>query len=421
MNKLIIVGNGFDLAHGMPTSYTHFINDFWKMLPSRYNDELIKRIVSVEESYDGYLRYGEKKITCYKDLQVKMAEYAKEYNCSLSSNMDRMSSPLPNRKAIFKFTSEFFKIITVEAIENWVDIENIYYEILKDLVTKNNISKHKYPYNIIRLNQEFTDVKAVLEEYLFREITSKYDFSSEPSESREIFNFFEFSPQYLRRRKDSSIFNEFPTQDYESLMEFDDLLIELDERNVDVSISQSIDWPQNLFLDFNYTPTVSAYVNFINNRRQTKYGKATHIQIHGKIHSKENHVNFGFGDEMDDEYKLIEKTNNNEYLQNIKSFQYLNTANYKKLLNWVETKEFQVYIFGHSCGLSDRTLLNTIFENNNCRSIKLFYHQKESSDNFIEIMQNISRHFNKKGLMRSKIVDKTISTPLPQQIRFNSK
>jgi len=90
-------------------------------------------------------------------------------------------------------------------------------------------------------------------------------------------------------------------------------------------------------------------------------------------------------------------------------------------LNWVETKEFQVYIFGHSCGLSDRTLLNTIFENNNCRSIKLFYHQKESSDNFIEIMQNISRHFNKKGFMRSKIVDKTISISLPQQIRFNSK
>lgn len=420
MNKLIIVGNGFDLSHGLPTSYMHFINDFWKMLPSRYNDELIKRIVHVEESNDGYLKYGEKEITCYKDLQERMVKYAEEYNCSLSTTMDRMNL-LPDRKTIFKFNSEFFKIITVEAIENWVDIENIYYEILKDLVTKNNISKHKYSDSIFRLNQEFKDVKEILEEYLFREIISKYDFSSVTTESEKILNLFELSPQYLRNRKDSSIFNEFPTQDYERLMEFDDLLIKLDEQNVDVSISNSYEWPQNLFLDFNYTPTVSAYVNFINNSRQTKYGRATHIQIHGKIHSIENNLNFGFGDEMDDEYKLIEKTNNNEYLQNIKSFQYLNTANYRKLLNWVETKEFQVYIFGHSCGLSDRTLLNTIFENNNCRSIKLFYHQKESSDNFIEIMQNISRHFNKKGFMRSKIVDKTISISLPQQIRFNSK
>ncbi|NAS10892.1 AbiH family protein [Poritiphilus flavus] len=28
MNKLVIVGNGFDLAHGLATSYGHFINDY---------------------------------------------------------------------------------------------------------------------------------------------------------------------------------------------------------------------------------------------------------------------------------------------------------------------------------------------------------------------------------------------------------
>jgi hypothetical protein len=70
---------------------------------------------------------------------------------------------------------------------------------------------------------------------------------------------------------------------------------------------------------------------------------------------------------------------------------------------------------GHSCGLSDRTLLNTIFEHNNCRSIKVFYHKKENGlDNYTEIIQNISRHFNKKKLMREKIVNKTLCKPLPQ-------
>jgi hypothetical protein len=28
MNRLAIIGNGFDLAHGLPTSYGHFIDDF---------------------------------------------------------------------------------------------------------------------------------------------------------------------------------------------------------------------------------------------------------------------------------------------------------------------------------------------------------------------------------------------------------
>ena len=30
MNRIILIGNGFDLAHGMPTSYNDFINDYWK-------------------------------------------------------------------------------------------------------------------------------------------------------------------------------------------------------------------------------------------------------------------------------------------------------------------------------------------------------------------------------------------------------
>ncbi|MBK7692344.1 MAG: hypothetical protein IPJ31_14990 [Bacteroidetes bacterium] len=30
MNRLVIIGNGFDLAHGMETSYQHFIWNFIK-------------------------------------------------------------------------------------------------------------------------------------------------------------------------------------------------------------------------------------------------------------------------------------------------------------------------------------------------------------------------------------------------------
>ena len=81
---------------------------------------------------------------------------------------------------------------------------------------------------------------------------------------------------------------------------------------------------------------------------------------------------------------------------------------------------------GHSCGLSDRTLLNTIFEHENCRSIKVFYHEWENDegqkkDNFTEITQNISRHFNDKKEMRAKLVNKSLCEPLPQNIRFQKK
>lgn len=29
MNRLVLVGNGFDLAHGLKTSYRDFITDYW--------------------------------------------------------------------------------------------------------------------------------------------------------------------------------------------------------------------------------------------------------------------------------------------------------------------------------------------------------------------------------------------------------
>ena len=51
MNRLILVGNGFDLAHGLKTSYKDFIDDFWEgkineikysESNSSYEDEYIK-------------------------------------------------------------------------------------------------------------------------------------------------------------------------------------------------------------------------------------------------------------------------------------------------------------------------------------------------------------------------------------------
>lgn len=70
---------------------------------------------------------------------------------------------------------------------------------------------------------------------------------------------------------------------------------------------------------------------------------------------------------------------------------------------------------GHSCGNSDRTLLNTLFEHKNCVSIKPYYYQKEDgSDNYMEIVQNICRNFTDMKLMRDRVVNKTLCEPLPQ-------
>ena len=70
---------------------------------------------------------------------------------------------------------------------------------------------------------------------------------------------------------------------------------------------------------------------------------------------------------------------------------------------------------GHSCGNSDRTLLNTLFEHQNCASIKPFYYKKDdNSDTYLEIVQNISRNFTNMKLMRDRVVNKKYCEALSQ-------
>ena len=78
------------------------------------------------------------------------------------------------------------------------------------------------------------------------------------------------------------------------------------------------------------------------------------------------------------------------------------------MLNFIESDTFQVIILGHSCGNSDRTLLNTLFEHRNCVSIKPYYYVKEDgTDNYLDIIQNISRNFTDMKMMRDRVVNKT--------------
>ena len=35
MNRIVLIGNGFDIAHGLKTSYTNFIDWYWEQWERR--------------------------------------------------------------------------------------------------------------------------------------------------------------------------------------------------------------------------------------------------------------------------------------------------------------------------------------------------------------------------------------------------
>ncbi|TDE54970.1 AbiH family protein [Flavobacterium sp. GT3P67] len=388
MNRLVIIGNGFDLAHGLPTSYRDFIDDFWKNFKDKCKSEEYQKLVITHDLYNGYYN-GSNRIENFNDLKLSLKNYAK----GNGHRYDLDNFVCSNEQGIiFAFRNVFFKLVNKKNSENWVDIENEYYRELKTIVKLNSLTIAEKKRQTIILNKEFEEVKNLLERYLKVKVEEQYDFTLyRDNPIKDI-----LLPELINRFDEKEFLNEFQYSDQLYVKEF----LRKAEKNYDLT---------TFFLNFNYTKLVQEYFYGFAYTKQINY-------IHGKLNDSINRVNFGFGDEMDDDYKMIENIDDNEYLRNFKSFQYLQSSNYKSLLDFVESdRKFQVYIMGHSCGLSDRTMLNTIFEHPNCISIKVFYHQREDgTDNYTEIIQNISRHFNKKKLMREKIVNKTLCEPLPQ-------
>jgi hypothetical protein len=189
-------------------------------------------------------------------------------------------------------------------------------------------------------------------------------------------------------------------------------------RDVDIMSIADESPKRILFLNFNYTNTLEPYIRDCN-----QMGIQTEINhIHGALRYDVGKPIFGFGDEIDKRYSEFENEGNTELFKHIKTFEYLKTNNYSNLTRFLAIEQFQVQIYGHSCGLSDRTMLKEIFEHSNCLSIKIFYHEKEKGINdYTEKTYEIYRHFTDKNTMRNKVVNEKYCRAMPQPIMNKDK
>ena len=422
MNRIILIGNGFDLAHGLPTSYKSFIDYCWKKIFSEarqkekeYEDEYIKLTTNI------------------KTLAHVISESDSEY--SLKELEEQISSFVSINKAKVNFTinNKFFGHISKKSdLNNWVDIENEYYNSVKCLLYPSRYSDACYYRSIALLNEDFEVVKKKLEFYL-KEVMAK-NHIDEISNIREIiysdFKLKDFTvdgvssiaekeyikignyglglPEDLKFSKKT-----IDNIDLYRLLSLDEFKQELKSEYVASNYFDLI--PENiLFLNFNYTNTERLYIQdglFSTKEMGNIYKESIHI--HGKLNKKGNPIIFGYGDEIGKAYLEIENLNDNIYLENIKSTKYLEADNYKRLISFIQSDKYQVFILGHSCGSSDRTLLNKLFEDDNCVSIKVYYHKKaDGTDNYSDVIRNITRNFKDKVSMRDKVVNKDYCQPL---------
>lgn len=402
MNRLVLIGNGFDLAHGLPTSYMDFVNWYWDCR----RNEFIGYTDSVTEDclckLTSSLRPWSASI--FTDVRLKHAQGIKVLK-------HLKSDPYEYR---IDFHSLFDRIMKSVETKGWVDIENDYYELLKNYVLNSVALPH-----IESLNEQLLFLQSKLLEYL--KGVEIVDRLLKPEIRLKIYAPFKLSDISIESEKaliDHMLFEmkqdenhwNYKLSQYESSCYSYGYVSAYNEKyfgNVALNdeLPQELLLPNHIMLlNFNYTHTADLYC---------KKGEIfTLNHIHGDLDDPKS-VIFGYGDELDENYKAIVDKNENMFLGNIKSIKYLEADNYRKLLSFIESEPYQIIIMGHSCGNSDRTLLNTLFEHKNCVSIKPYYHQiDEEHDDYIKIVQNISRNFTDMKLMRDRVVNKTYCEPL---------
>lgn len=405
MNRLILIGNGFDLAHGLKTSYKDFIVWYWEQWKLR----LLSSDNKVES--DGLCTFKLKDSVGLHGWYLVWGNHYKRTNIETPWKEMDIIDPVKNDKDTceFEYISPFFQRIN-QSIETkgWVDIENEYYKLLE----QNTLVRYSEE-EIIKLNKQLAYLQGLLTEYLTEvnnqeivknkkiqdKIYAPIDCRDISVGARSIIDDFIIDCQtkdnklWEKRLFDYDIIN---TRQYSFLHEIEDYKKDPIEHP---DIPRSYRLPESImFLNFNYTKTTDMY--------QKSADIFSQIHIHGALHNPAGMI-FGYGDEFDDKYRRLQALNNNECLANIKTIKYQESDNYRRVLQFIESAPFQVYIMGHSCGNSDRTLLNTIFEHDNCISIKPFFYKKEDgSDSYIETIQNISRNFSDMKLMRDRVVNK---------------
>lgn len=298
MKNLIIVGNGFDLAHGLKTGYADFITDL-KMFPEDY-----------EKSKNN------------ENLLLN----------SLKENRGQL----------------------------WSDIESTYFDILTKLEDKNHLQeKYNLPINAYQnskiLNDDFDVIKKCLSIYLLKQ-------------EKE----FEIDNSY------QNFFNHFKNEDA-------------------------------VVLNFNYTNTVKQYVNS---------KKIELIHIHGELGNESNPIIFGFAADQEESKKLL-RENNNNHVRNIKKFNYLFAENEERLKEHLKSDYFNVFILGHSCGISDNLILSEIFNTPKIEKIIPFYY--ENRNGYFNTMVNIDRIIDDYSKSSEDLKSFSKLLPFPQSHKMPQK
>lgn len=390
--NMLIIGNGFDLAHKLPTSYKDFLQFVEEANNYRYN--FLFKYPNITEK--------DKKDKKYFDFFIDVKKQDSEKGTDNFKFIDKIHE-LSWDNLWFKYFSKTLKNHNLYLKENWIDFESEISRVVKFLdklnieknsfiLTNNDLFKEEEPFFKIDANQKTLLVDSFKH---FFKAKAKFPLAMNPT-------------TYKFKVKDFELLKTTLIHDLNRLTRCLEIYLSFYINSLDtgVRIPEIIDLAKNnmdYILSFNYTDTFKRFYDSIRNNKDDK--DLFYDYIHGKA-SLENDIDtcplvLGIDEYLDD----TEKNINIEFIQYKKYFQriykktgceYISLLEDLKELNDFANKKEQeknntliepttkkeviplnIYIFGHSLDITDKDVLYRLIMHDNAKTT-IYYHDDDS-------------------------------------------
>lgn len=351
--NILILGNGFDLAHGLPTKYTDFL-------------EFVKRIKIMMTIRNKKLRYSKFAKEHLTDLEIN--KEVKEYFGKIIK--ERLESNIGNE--LFSLVKDNFWldyfIQSKGYIEHgWIDFEKEISNKIQDIdfTWKNRIG------DVTNINGEQIDIQKYSEFLKFVSSLGKNDICSE-QDIELIRNKLLFDLERMVRCL------EIYLSDCVAKIPFKCILEDIEQIKIDKILS------------FNYTDTYkNLYASYDENLEYDFiHGKA---DIFNNIDS--NNMVLGI-----DEYLTGENISKEiNFIAFKKYYQRIHKETGCKYKNWIEQihkdrdEIHNIYIFGHSLDITDGDVLRELILNKNVKTTIFYYNKSAYGSQIKNLVQVISR------------------------------
>lgn len=389
-NKILIIGNGFDLYHRLPTGYKDFLffARHWNEFKSEYDKQDISTEGCLHEPIE--VRLGEKNELTLESLK-DFAEHAYLYSVEHIKYLDdhiRDNAWL-----------KYFENVTPPG-QNWIDFEAEIYKALQQV---------EFYYERLLPGIDNDVPMKHMPELMTKVI---YTFSDKPEKVRNGYE--NLAKSIFRSNRDADPAKLHPNK--ELLLkamkeELDVLNLCLDFYLLEfVSVIKCNVYSEQIkeigdiyLLNFNYTYTFASV-----------YGKRSLLQHH-PIHGEAKEENLVLGIPDDSFLKSMDYIYFQKFFQRIQK----KTGNFYK--EWpvrpehptLEDMPAQVYIVGHSLNKVDKGVLKDFFMEQNVESIKIFYHSQSGYENqVVNLVEMFGRDYVIDQIGKGRIIFEELKPPV---------